>query len=66
MSKKQEHNESQLCEKLWEKYEPRIRRICAYKLTSCPDEVDEVVSQTYLALCIKLNEGTIQNPKAWA
>lgn len=65
MNKISENNENQLCEQIWTMYEPKIRRICEYKLSSCPDEVDEVVSQTFLALCTKLSEDTIDNPKAW-
>ena len=65
MNKIPENNENQLCEQIWKKYEPKIRRICEYKLSSCPDEIDEVISQTFLALCAKLSEDTIENPQAW-
>lgn len=65
MNKIQENDKNQLCEEIWNKYEPKVRKICEYKLTSCPDEIDEVVSQTFLALCIKLSEDTIENPQAW-
>lgn len=65
MKKNQENNEKKLSEQIWKEYEPKIRKICEYKLTSYPDEIDEVVSQTFLALCIKLSEDKIDNPKAW-
>lgn len=54
------------CENLWKEYEPNLRKICSYKLASCPSEIDDVISNTYLALCKSINKGEIiDKPKAW-
>lgn len=66
MNEEEKKNKSQSCaEQLWKEYEPQIRRLCKFKLRSCPDEIDDVVSQTYLSLCVRLDEGNIRNPKGW-
>lgn len=56
----------ELCEALWNEYEPCLRRICNYKLSSYPSEIDDVIGDVYLALCDTINSGIgIDNPKAW-
>lgn len=55
-----------LCDNLWKQYEPKLRRLCGYKLSSYPLEVEEVISETYLALCNAISKGTeFDDPKAW-
>lgn len=54
------------CAELWNKYEPDLRRLCGLKLQSYADEIDDVISETFLALCKKVTEsGPPENPKAW-
>lgn len=61
-----ENNDMELSKVLWEEYEPNLRGICDYKLSGYPDEVDDVIGETYLALCNAIDKGLeIQNPKAW-
>lgn len=56
----------ELSNELWKEYEPNLRNLCNYKLSSYPNEVDDVISETYLALCSAIDKGVeIQNPKAW-
>lgn len=56
----------ELCEALWDEYEPSLRRICEYKLSSYPSEIDDVIADTFLALCDTVNSGIeLKNPKAW-
>lgn len=56
----------ELCETLWNEYEPVLRKICQKKLSSCPSEVDDVISDTFLALCNAINKGMhIENHEAW-
>lgn len=51
---------------LWNQYEPRLRQMCNIKLQSVPDEIDDVISEVFLALCKKVNEsGLPKNPKTW-
>lgn len=66
VGEEEKKNEAELvAEQLWREHQGKIRSLCEFKLRSCPDEVDEVISEAYLSLCIKLNEGKISNPKAW-
>lgn len=59
-------NNAQMCEKLWNEYEPTLRKICQNRLASCPSEIDDVISETYFALCRNIDSGElIHNPKAW-
>lgn len=61
-----ENKDMELPKVLWEEYEPNLRRICSHKLSSYPNEIDDVIGETYLALCDKIDKGIeIQNPKAW-
>lgn len=55
-----------LSETLWKEYEINLRKICNYKLSGYPTEIDDVIGETYLALCNAIDKGTeIRNPKAW-
>ena len=55
-----------LCEKLWGQYEPRLRVICEVKLRSNPDDVDDVISEVFAALCERLEKyGPPDNPQTW-
>lgn len=47
----------EICEELWIKYEPDVRRIANYKLMNHPQDAQEVVSATYLALCDAVEGG---------
>lgn len=46
-----------ICEELWIKYEPDIRRLANYKLMNHPQDAQEVVSAAYLALCDAVESG---------
>ncbi len=60
-----ENKDMELLKILWEQYEPDLRRICNYKLSGYMNEIDDVIGETYLALCNTINNGTeVQNPKA--
>ena len=55
-----------LCEKLWAQYEPRLRVICEVKLKSMPDEIDDVISEVFTALCERLEKyGLPDNMQTW-
>lgn len=59
-------DEKRICTELWDAYKDSIRRVCSIKLQSCPSEVDDVVSEVYLALCKKVSEsGAPEKPKEW-
>lgn len=59
-------NSEELCKNLWYENEAGIRKICSIKLRSCPQEIDDTVSEVFLILCRKISENNIpQNPKAF-
>lgn len=54
------------CAAIWEQYEPYLRRIAGIKLQSCPDAIDDMIAEVFLALCKKVEEsGYPENSKAW-
>ncbi len=58
--------DTKICEELWKQYEPRLWAMCRIKLQSMPDEIDDVISEVFLALCKKIDEsGPPENPKTW-
>ena len=60
------NGESIFCENIWKESFVGIRRLCEYKLRSRPDEVDDVISEVYLALITAVhNKKAPTNPKAW-
>lgn len=43
-----------------------MRKICSVKMRNCKDEIDDVISETYLALCAHTKKyGLPSNPTAW-
>lgn len=56
----------QLCEKIWFECRDDLINLCRYKLQSCPDETDDVVSEAFLYLCKAIfNEEEPSNYKGW-
>lgn len=52
--------------KLWNEYEPYIRKLCTYKLSSMPDHIDDCVQESFKALLAEMTDGTvIKYPKTW-
>ena len=50
----------------WQANEAYIRRICAYKLSSHPDEIDDAVQEIALAYYEAIRKGTdIKDAKKW-
>ncbi len=57
---------TKICEELWKQYEPHLRAMCKMKLQSMPNEIDDVISEVFLALCKKVDEsGPPEDPKTW-
>ena len=54
------------CEKVWEQYIALLQKMCKLKLRSMPDEIDDAISDVFLAFCEKVDKsGLPQNPKKW-
>jgi len=50
----------------WRLYSPYIKKLLRYKLASMPEEIDDCLSETFLALLSALKRGEeIEKPKAW-
>lgn len=51
---------------IWADNELYLRRLCNIKLQSCPQEIDDVMHDTYIALCEAFNDGRVINDyKKW-
>lgn len=58
--------ENNICKDLWIEYEPQLRKVASAKLHSHPDEVDDVISDVFVALCEKVQkDGGPENFKGW-
>ena len=56
----------ELCKRLWLENEPKIRRLCEYKLSSHPDEAEDIIAETALILWTAIFEDTpIKYPNSW-
>ena len=59
-------SENIFCADIWKNSIIGVKRLCEYKLRSCPDEVDDVISEVYLALISTVHNNKIpKDPKAW-
>lgn len=58
---------NKIAQELWDEYEPVIRRLCYKKLSSYPQEAEDVVCEVYLALMNTLHddEKEITSYKSW-
>ena len=61
-----EDKNKKLIEKMWQEYEPYIRKLCNFKLKSLPYYIDDCIQDVFLDLSDALNSGKqIEYPKAW-
>jgi RNA polymerase sigma factor (sigma-70 family) len=53
-------------ENMWQEYEPYIRKLCKFKLSSLPDYIDDCIQDVFLDFSEALYKGKkIDYPKAW-
>ena len=56
----------ELCEKIWNECKDDLTKLCRYKLQSCPDEIDDVVAETFFYLCKAVfADEEVFNYKSW-
>ena len=56
----------ELCEKIWNECKDELTKLCAYKLQSCPDDIDDVVAETFFYLCKAVfADEEVFNYKSW-
>ncbi len=61
-----ENSKRELCKSLWLSNEPRLRRLCEYKLSSHIDEVEDILAETALILWEAiLEDKEIKYPDTW-
>lgn len=59
-------DENRICNEIWDKYKSQLQNLCMVKLNNYPDEVDDVISEVFLALCEQIvKRGVPEKPKAW-
>lgn len=58
--------ENDICQNIWIEYEPQLRKVATAKLYSHPDEIDDVISDVFVALCEKVQkDGVPEKLKGW-
>lgn len=62
----QSDEKENLCVSLWNEYKDELTNLCQYKLSSHPDEVEDVIADTFYYLCVAVfEERKIDNYRAW-
>ena len=60
------NGKKELCKNLWDEYKDELTNICRYKLSSHPDEIDDIIADTFYYLCVAVfEERRIDNYRAW-
>ncbi len=53
-------------QEIWDEYGPLVKRLCYQRLSSAPQEAEDVISEICLALLNTLYDGKdIEHPKSW-
>lgn len=56
----------ELCKNLWNECKDELTDMCKYKLSSHPDEVEDVIADAFYFLCVAVFENRrIDNHRAW-
>ena len=56
----------ELCKNLWNECKDELTDMCKYKLSSHPDEVEDVIADAFYFLCVAVfEERRIENHRAW-
>ena len=60
------NEKKELCKILWDECKDELTSMCRYKLSSHPDEVEDVIADAFYYLCVAVFENRkIDNYKAW-
>lgn len=55
-----------ICKDIWIEYEPQLHKVATAKLHSNPGEIDDVISDVFVALCEKVQkDGVPEKLKGW-
>lgn len=58
--------QDELCERLWYNYNDYIRKLCKIKLGKRTHDIEDVVLETYVSLCVAVRENRdIRDERAW-
>ena len=56
----------ELCRMMWVQHSDELKKICEYKLSSCRDEIDDVIADAFYYLCLNICEDRIHtNVSSW-
>lgn len=59
-------NKDEICKALWLECKDDLTKLCKHKLSSHPDEVEDVIADAFYYLCVAVFEDKkIENYKAW-
>lgn len=60
------NEKEELCKNLWDECKDELTGMCRYKLSSHPDEVEDVIADAFYYLCVAVFENKrIENHRAW-
>ncbi len=60
------NEKKELCKNMWDKCKDELTSLCRYKLSSHPDEVEDVIADAFYYLCVAVFENKrIENHRAW-
>lgn len=58
--------ENKICAELWNELKPGMQQICIAKMKGYTNDVDDIISDVFVALCKHVSEkGFPDNPKPW-
>ena len=61
-----DEEKTELCKRLWDECKDDLTKLCKYKLSSHPDEVEDVIADAFYYLCVAVFKNRkIDNYKAW-
>lgn len=61
-----DEEKTELCKRLWDECKDELTKLCKYKLSSHPDEVEDVIADAFYYLCVAVFKNKkIDNYKAW-
>ncbi len=60
------NEKEEVCKNMWLEYKDSLTKMCRYKLSNYPDEVEDVISDAFYYLCLAVfSDKPLNDPKAW-
>lgn len=59
-------DKQEMCRQMWRQHSDELKKMCERKLSSCRDEIDDVIADAFYYLCVNVFEGNIHtNTRSW-